>query len=319
MTNSEDINAKMAATGWNVIDIPDGCFDIAGIVDAMEKSKQSDKPTFINCHTIIGLGSKVEGTADAHGAAFGKDDVARMKVANGFNPEEHFVISEKVREFFAGLPARGDSYVQSWDKLVADYEATHPDLGARFRKRVSGEVSGWEELIPKEFPTGPTATRASSGLVFNPIAEKIDSFMVGTADLSPSVHMIWPGKEDFQNVRPSQDAFPIPSLTWISQPNIKTTCGINGTYAGRYIHYGVREHVMAAVSNGIAAYNPGTIIPVTSSFFMFYLYAAPAVRMGKWDVTTDCERIFHLTQLTCRRPPAPPGDPRRHARLHRYG
>lgn len=191
----------MRATGWNVIDIPDGCYDIAGIVDAMEKSKQSDKPTFINCHTIIGVGSNVEGTADAHGAAFGKPEVARYKTANGFNPEEHFVVSEKVRSFFAELPARGNGFVEGWKKLVAGYEAEYPDLGARFRKRVAGEVSGWEELIPKEFPAGATATRASSGLVFNPIAAKVDSFMVGTADLSPSVHMIWPGKEDFQNVR----------------------------------------------------------------------------------------------------------------------
>lgn len=62
---------------------------------------------------------------------------------------------------------------------------------------------------------------------------------------------------------------------------MKTSCGINGNYGGRYIHYGVREHVMCAISNGLAAFSPGTIVPVTSSFFMFYLYAAPAVRMGK--------------------------------------
>ncbi|GMF79704.1 unnamed protein product [[Candida] boidinii] len=86
--------------------------------------------------------------------------------------------------------------------------------------------------------------------------------MVGVADLSPSVNMAWNGKKDFQN------------------PNIKTTCGINGDYSGRYIHMGIREHAMCAIANGIAAYNKNTFIPVTSTFFMFYLYAAPAVRMG---------------------------------------
>ncbi|KAI1871711.1 hypothetical protein JX265_005697 [Neoarthrinium moseri] len=262
LVNTENINDKMKATGWNVIDIEDGCFDIAGITDALEQSKKSDKPTFINVRTIIGLGSKVQGLADAHGAAFGVEDVANMKRAYGFNPDDHFALGQPVRDFFDGLPARGNQYVKAWETLVGDYAKEYPDLAARFQKRVKGELTGWEELIPKSFTDKPTASRASSGLVFNPVAEKIDSFMVGTADLSPSVNMIWPGKEDFQN------------------PNIKTTCGINGTYAGRYIHYGVREHVMCAVSNGLAAFNPGTIIPVTSSFFMFYLYAAPAVRMG---------------------------------------
>ncbi|KAK8867492.1 Dihydroxyacetone synthase [Apiospora arundinis] len=263
MTNTENINEKMKACGWNVIDIEDGCYDIAGIVDALEQSKKSsDKPTFINVRTVIGIGSKVAGTAVAHGAAFGAEDVAAQKLAYGFNPDEHFIIGQVTRDFFAGLPARGDGYVQKWEELVGRYEEAHPDLAARFRKRMKGELTGWEEFIPKSFPEKPTASRASSGLVMNPIAKELDSFMVGTADLSPSVNMIWPGKVDFQH------------------PDLKTSCGINGNYGGRYIHYGVREHVMCAISNGLAAFSPGTIVPVTSSFFMFYLYAAPAVRMG---------------------------------------
>ncbi|KAK8128872.1 transketolase [Apiospora sp. TS-2023a] len=258
MTNTENINDKMRACGWHVIDIQDGCFDIAGIVDALEQSKRStDKPTFINVRTVIGLGSKVEGTAVAHGAAFGADDVAAQKRAYGFDPEAHFVVGEAVREFFTDLPARGEKYVEEWEALVERYAEAHPDLAGRFRKRVKGDLSGWEELIPKSFPEKATSSRASSGLVFNPITKELDSFMVGTADLSPSVNMIWPGK-----------------------PDLRTSCGIDGNYGGRYIHYGVREHAMCAISNGLAAFSPGTIVPVTSSFFMFYLYAAPAVRMG---------------------------------------
>lgn len=264
LTNSEDVNAKMRACGWDVIDIEDGCFDIEGIVQALEKSKKStDKPTFINVRTIIGIGSAVAGTAVAHGAAFGKDDVANMKKIYGYNPEEHFVITDTVRAFFAECPSRGEKYVQEWNALVDKYSEAHPELANEFKARVKGELpANWKDLIPKEFPQKPTASRASSGLVFNPIAQSINNFMVGTADLSPSVNMIWKGKEDFQH------------------PERKTACGINGTYAGRYIHYGVREHAMCAISNGLAAFAPNTIIPVTSSFFMFYLYAAPAVRMG---------------------------------------
>ncbi|KAJ5999645.1 hypothetical protein N7481_000054 [Penicillium waksmanii] len=264
LTNTEDVNAKMRACGWDVIDVQDGCFDIEAIVRALEQARASkEKPTFINVRTVIGLDSAVAGTATAHGAAFGIDNVAEMKTLYGFNPEEHFIIGDVVRQFFQDLPARGEQHVQEWNKLVNNYTAQNPELGAEFQARVRGELpADWKQHIPTSFPEKPTASRASSGLVFNPIAKECKNFIVGTADLSPSVNMIWPGKVDFQH------------------PDLRTTCGINGNYSGRYIHYGVREHAMAAISNGLAAFSPNTIIPVTSSFFMFYLYAAPAVRMG---------------------------------------
>ncbi|KAJ5605428.1 hypothetical protein N7510_008209 [Penicillium lagena] len=264
LTNTEDVNAKMRACGWNVIDVEDGCFDIEGLVRALEQALAStDKPTFINVRTVIGLHSNVEGTAAAHGAAFGPKCVADMKIAYDFNQEEHFVIGDTVRQFFENLPARGEQWVQTWNQLLSDYVTQYPDLGAEFQTRVRGELPvNWQQLIPSSFPNKPTASRASSGLIFNPIAKEVKSFMVGTADLSPSVNMVWPDKVDFQH------------------PDLRTTCNLNGNYSGRYIHYGVREHAMCAISNGLAAYAPNTIIPVTSSFFMFYLYAAPAVRMG---------------------------------------
>ena len=263
LTNTEDVNQKMRATGWNVITVEDGCYDVEGLVDALQCARQSDQPTFINVHTVIGLDSAVAGKAEAHGAAFGAKDVATMKQKYGFSPEEHFVVPSEVRDFFAELPSRGDRLVSRWKELVEEYSKDYPALAAGFDKRRSGTLPlDWESYVPNVFPSKPTATRASSGLVFNPLAEKIDNFIVGTADLTPSVNMAWKSKEDFQ------------------RPGLQTVCGITGSYAGRYIHYGVREHAMAAISNGLAAYHPGAIIPVTSSFFMFYLYAAPAVRMG---------------------------------------
>ncbi|KOS45945.1 hypothetical protein ACN38_g3129 [Penicillium nordicum] len=264
LTNTEDVNTKMRACGWDVIEVADGCFDIEAIVHALEQARSSkQKPTFIKIKTVIGLDSSVAGTAVAHGAAFGAGSIRDMKVSYGFNPEKHFVISESVRQFFQDIPERGEQWVQEWDQLVKGYAVQYPCLAAEFRARVHGELpANWQEYIPTSFPDGLTATRTASGLVFNPIAKEVNSFMVGTADLSPSVNMIWPGKVDFQH------------------PELRTACGINGSYSGRYIHYGVREHAMAAISNGLAAYSPNTIIPITSTFFMFYLYAAPAVRMG---------------------------------------
>jgi len=264
MTNTEDINARFRAANWNVIDVENGCYDVDAIVDALTQAKQSkDKPTLVNVRTIIGVGSAVAGQAVSHGAPFKSDDVKQMKKAWGFDSEKTFSIPDQVYEFFSDLPAKGEKNVREWNELFSAYKGTHPKLAMELESRMKGELpANWEQLIPSSFPEADTASRKASGMSFNPVAEKVKSFMVGTADLTPSVNLSFNDKVAFQN------------------PDLKTSCGINGNYGGRYIHYGVREHAMCAISNGLAAYNPGTIVPVTSSFFMFYTYAANAVRMG---------------------------------------
>ncbi|CZR69751.1 related to TRANSKETOLASE [Phialocephala subalpina] len=266
LCNNEDVNAKMLACGWNVIDVEDGNYDIEGIVRALITAKNSkDKPTFINIRTVIGIGSKSAGDAKAHGAAFGAEDVANIKRKNGMDETKHFQVSDEVYDFFREAKPRGKQLEADWNKLVDAYGSEYPELHEEFQLRVAGEFTDdWSKFIPAkaDLPTGPTPSRKSSGLVCNPLAQNLKNFMVGTADLSPSVNMIWKGKVDFQH------------------PDLKTSCGINGDYSGRYIHWGIREHAMASISNGLAAFNKGTIIPVTSSFFMFYIYAAPGVRMG---------------------------------------
>ena len=263
LVNTENIDAKMQACGWEVIDVMDGCFDIASIVDALAHSRTSEKPTFVNVRTIIGLGSAVAGDAVAHGAAFGEKDVANMKRAYGFDTEQHFFISEEVRDLLADIPARGERWAREWQNLHQEYSKEYPELAAELDSRISGQLSSnWKSLIPSSFPSGPTATRVSSGLVYNPIAAATPTFLTGTADLTPSVSMIYPDHTPFLD------------------PTRPPSTGPPGNYGGRYTHYGVREHAMAAVANGLAAFHPHAIIPITSSFFMFYLYAAPAVRMG---------------------------------------
>lgn len=203
LVNSEDVNAKMRACGFHVLGVEDGCYDVEGIVRVLEEARESkEKPTFINIRTTIGLGSAVAGKAAAHGAPFGVEEVKRMKTANGFDPEQHFVISDEVRRFFADLPSRGERLVEQWNAVVEEHRRQYPELGAEFQARVRGDTSrDWHDLIPDSFPTSATATRASSGLVLNPIAKEISSLIVGTADLSPSVNMAWDGKVDFQHVR----------------------------------------------------------------------------------------------------------------------
>ncbi|KAH6853136.1 Transketolase, thiamine diphosphate binding domain-containing protein [Chaetomium sp. MPI-CAGE-AT-0009] len=287
LANTEDVNAKMTASGWEVLEVADGNNDVEGVVAALvtARSSSSGKPVFVNIKTTIGVGSKVAGDAKAHGAAFGAEEVANIKKAWNFNPEEHFVVSDTVYDFFREVKTRGRQFEKEWQQLLVDYGNEYPDLASELALRIKGEFTGdWAEIIPakEDFPTAPTASRKSAGLVCNPLAAMIKNFMVGTADLSPSVNMIWKDKVDFQH------------------PDLRPTCGITGNYTGRYIHWGIREHAMAAISNGLAAFNKGTILPVTSSFFMFYLvshdypshshpdllllttdqYAAPAVRMG---------------------------------------
>ncbi|CAM1507469.1 Fc.00g071100.m01.CDS01 [Cosmosporella sp. VM-42] len=266
LCNTEDVNAKMRACGWEVLEIEDGCYDVEGLVKALLQAKAStERPTFINVRTIIGVGSKVAGDAKAHGAAYGNEGVKLIKQAFGMNPDEHFVVSDEVYSFFREMKTRGEKLEEDWASLVSGYRKEYPELYAEFNKRVEGKFTAdWRSIIPAKetFPTTPTASRKSAGIICNPLAAKLKNFMVGTADLSPSVNMTWKDKVDFQH------------------PGLKTACGINGDYTGRYIHWGIREHAMAAISNGLAAYGKGTILPITSSFFMFYIYAAPGVRMG---------------------------------------
>lgn len=257
LCNTEDVNAKMRACGWEVLEVEDGCYDVEGLVKALLQAKAStEKPTFINVRTIIGVGSKVAGDAKAHGAAYGNEGVRGIKQAFGMNPDEHFVVADQVYSFFREMKTRGENLEENWNDLVSAYSQEYPELYDEFNKRVEGKFTDdWRSIIPAKetFPTAATASRKSAGIICNPLAEKLKNFMVGTADLSPSVNMIWKDKVDFQH------------------PGLKTACGINGDYTGRYIHWGIREHAMAAISNGLAAFGKGTILPITSSFFMFYI------------------------------------------------
>jgi dihydroxyacetone synthase len=265
VANSEDMNAKMRATGFNVIDILDGHSNVSTIVHALLSARSSDKPTFINIRTVIGFGSSKAGQASTHGAALGADDIVNIKKTFGLNPEEHYTLPSEVYDFFKDVPQRGQQLEADWQSSLTAYGKEYPELAAEFKLRVAGKMpTDWTKFIPKkeDFPKEPTATRKSAGLVGNPLGENLQNFLVGTADLTPSCNVAYSKKVDFQS------------------PDLRTACGLNGNYAGRYIHYGIREHAMCAISNGLAAFNKGTFLPITSSFFMFYLYAAPAVRMG---------------------------------------
>ncbi|CAG8030459.1 unnamed protein product [Penicillium olsonii] len=255
VANTEDINMKMRATGFNVVDVYNGDTDVAG----------NDKPTFLNIRTVIGFGAYNAGTADVHGAALGVGEVANLKRSFGLDPNDHFHIPQDVYDFFSEIPSRGRSEEIDWQKAVARYRKEYPDLGAEFALRVAGKmVQDWSKYIPgkEQQPSAVTASRKSAGVITNALAENINSFLVGTADLTPSCNVAFNNKVDFQS------------------PDLQTACGLDGNYSGRYIHYGIREHAMCAITNGLSAFNKGTFIPMTSTYFVFHLYAAAAVRMA---------------------------------------
>lgn len=327
LANTEDVNAKMTASGWEVLEVVDGDHNVEGIVAALvaARSSKSGKPVFINIKTTIGVGSKVAGDAKAHGAALGADDVANLKKAAGFDPEQSFVVSDTVYDFFSDVKTRGREVESEWEGLVAAYGCEYPDLADEFALRVKGEFpEDWAKIIPtkEELPTAPTASRKSAGLVCNPLAARLTNMVVGTADLSPSVNMIWKGKTDFQHVRCfTMYELCSKSLTFLTQPDLRPTCGITGDYTGRYIHWGIREHAMAAISNGLAAFNKGTILPVTSSFFMFYLVSWIFPAPYLLTTLVSDKRSSHPVRGTCGthgRFAAPSSNPHRYPRQHRH-
>jgi dihydroxyacetone synthase len=264
ITNTENIKAKFEACNWQVLEVEDGSNDVDGIVAALEELKKStSKPTLVIVYTVIGVDTGKAGTAAAHGAAYGQEEVDKLHELYGFSVDKKYYVPKEVYDFFSDVIPRGEAAIDLWNSLVAKYAKEHPEIAEEFQSRVKGQLpKDWKSLIPSTFPDSPTASRKSSGIVVDSLAAGVNSLIVGTADLDPSVNLKWKGRKIFQ------------------KPDHKPGCGVTGDYTGRFIHYGIREHAMAAISNGISAFNKGTFIPVTSTFFMFYLYAAPAVRYG---------------------------------------
>lgn len=148
-------------------------------------------------------GATQAGTADVHGAALGVEEVANLKRSFGLDPNEHFHIPQDVYDFFRDMPSRGEAHEASWQAKLAKYRVEHPILGAEFDLRVAGKMSDdWSKYIPQkeDHPTSSTASRKSAGVVTNALGENINSFLVGTADLTPSCNVAYKNKIDFQSV-----------------------------------------------------------------------------------------------------------------------
>ena len=249
---------RFEAYGWHVERVKDGNNDLDSIEAAFKKARAvTDKPSVIDLSTIIGYGSKLQGTGGVHGNPLKADDAANAKKLFGFDPAKTFVVPQEVYDLYHKHSAEGAAKEQEWDQLVKKYSSDYPSEHADLARRLSGKLpEGWEKVLPTYKPTdAAVASRKLSEAVLEKVHAVIPEFLSGSADLTGSNNTRWKGAVDFQ-----------PPVYGI------------GDWSGRYIRYGVREHAMAGVMNGLAAY--GTVIPAGGTFLNFVSYAAGAVRLS---------------------------------------
>jgi transketolase len=250
----EDVLKRFEAYGWHTQSVPDGDKDIDGISAAIAEARQvTDRPSIIKVTTTIGFGSSKQGTEKTHGAPLGAEDIVQVKTKFGFDPTNSFHVDQDVYDTYACRAAAGAAAEAKWNEMLAEYGKVHPELAAEFTRRIIKRElpANWQEGL-LSYPEGSKniATRAYSGQVLNSLAKVIPELLSGSADLTPS------------------------NKTWL-------TCSHNFTPEtpdGRYIRYGVREHGMSAVCNGMASY--GGVIPACATFLTFVGYAMGAVRMS---------------------------------------
>ncbi|KAK9460005.1 Transketolase, thiamine diphosphate binding domain-containing protein [Lipomyces oligophaga] len=255
---TEDVLKRYEAYGWQTIHVKDGDHDYSAIAAAIEEAQAcKDKPTIIKVTTTIGFGSKLQGTHGVHGNPLKKDDAAHVKELFGFDPNESFVVPQEVYDLCAATASKGAAAEIEWNKLVEKYESEFSDLGADLKLRIAGKLpEGWEKSLPTYTTSDPAiASRKLSETVLNKICDVVPQLVGGSADLTGSNYTRWKTAVDLQ---PPSSGF--------------------GDYSGRYIRYGVREHGMGAIMNGLAAY--GGIIPFGGTFLNFVSYAAGAVRLS---------------------------------------
>ena len=250
--------ARFEAYGWHTQWVKEGDSDLQGMEEAIAKAKAvKNKPSVIKLTTTIGFGSQLQGTGGVHGNALKADDITHVKNKFGFDPKVSFYVPQEVYDMYYAHAAEGAKAEDAWNRLFEEYGKEYPESHADLKRRLTGDLpEGWQNSLPTYKPTdAPVASRKLSETVLTKIHQILPELIGGSADLTGSNLTRWKDAVDFQP----------PSL------------GI-GEWSGRYIRYGVREHAMAGIMNGLARY--GTIIPYGGTFLNFVSYAAGAVRLS---------------------------------------
>ncbi|HLJ69491.1 MAG TPA: transketolase [Chloroflexota bacterium] len=251
-TFTEDVLARFRAYDWHTQRVEDGN-DVEAIARAIEEAQSAkDKPSIIEVRTVIGYASPEANTFKVHGEALGEEGVRATKIALGMPPDTTFDVAEDVLAAFRGSVPRGKQLENDWNDLFRRYRGEYPQLGKDWDQAKSWKLTdGWEKNLPswEPDPSG-VATREAGGKAMNIIAENAFNFMGGDADLAPSTKNNLIGFGDFEP----------------------------GNYGGRNIHFGVREHAMGSITNGITL--NGFIRTFGATFFNFSDYQRPAVRLA---------------------------------------
>ncbi|PWY98937.1 putative transketolase [Testicularia cyperi] len=255
---TEDVEQRFLSYDWHVSHVLDGDKDLEGLYKAIEEAKAvTDKPSLIRVKTTIGFGSKQQGLAATHGAPLKADDIEGVKQKFGMDPKEAFVVPEDVRAAYKEIADRGAEADAKWTELFKAYGDKYPQEHAEIARRIAGKLpEGWEKALPTYQPSdAAVASRKLSETVLGKVADAVPELLGGSADLTGSNLTRWGNAVDFQH--------PASQL---------------GDYSGKYIRYGVREHAMGAIMNGLAAY--GMHIPTAGTFLNFVSYAIGAVRLS---------------------------------------
>ena len=255
---TEDVTKRFEAYGWHVLHVPHGDDDLKDMEFAIKAAQSvKDKPSMIKLTTVIGFGSKLQGTGGVHGNALKDDDAKQAKAKFGLNPNETFAVLPEVYDCYKQVAKKGVEAEKKWTELMAKYKEAHPQLHADLTRRLAGKLpNGWEKALPTYKPgDSAVATRKLSEDVLTKLISVVPELIGGSADLTGSNLTRWKDAIDFQ-----------PETTRL------------GSYSGRYLRYGVREHGMIGAMNGIAAY--GTLIPYGGTFLNFVSYGAGSLRLS---------------------------------------
>jgi transketolase len=259
---SENTAARYEAYGWHVQTVMGG-EDVVGILNAIDAAKaETDRPSMIVLRTVIAYPApKKMNTGAAHGSALGDEEVAAVKVALGFDPERSFAVEPEVLEHARQVIARGQAAHARWQSSFDSWRQDHPSRAALFDRLINRELpAGWAEKLPTWQPDAKgIATRKASGEVLSAIGEVLPELWGGSADLGESNLTTIKGADSFGPEK-------ISTKMWNAQPY------------GRTLHFGVREHAMGAILNGIVLHGPTR--PYGGTFLIFSDYMRPAVRLA---------------------------------------
>jgi len=275
----EDVPARFEALGWHVLTI-DG-MDTGEVRQALDEAKaETGRPTLIIARTTIGYGSPNKaGTFGVHGSPLGPDEVKATKEHLGIPVEPAFFVPDEAASHFHEALDRGAESEAQWRVRFDAYKAAYPAEAAEVEAVMAGELAeGWDSAIPTwKAGDKPVATRKASGEVMNAFYKNLPTFMGGSADLNPSTNTVLKGGGDFGN----------PSTLAEGEQGLS---GGEWNYSGRNLHFGIREHAMGSIVNGLAAH--GGIVPFGSTFLVFSDYMRPAIRLA---ALTNLHSIFVFT------------------------